>query len=285
MKAQDLIIARLEQELVRTGSAVTRESLRTVRDRRRQLEQFYEEIAASSNAHLSERDRLILQVTRLLGECDVAAPPEYLGEVNRFIDGWRSSTRFEQAVRRAQQNGYAKTIAATFIGRQLPPQYFYLAMQESDFIATRSGPPTRFGIAKGMWQFIPETGKRYGLQPGPYFREARIDPDDERLNWEKATIAAADYIKDIYVTDAQASGLLVIASYNWGTLSVLQRLKQLPLDPRERNLWTLLADYPGDLGKEAYGYLFSIVAAAVIGENPRLFGFQFDNPLAGAPSR
>jgi hypothetical protein len=28
--------------------------------------------------------------------------------------------------------------------------------------------------------------------------------------------------------------------------------------------------------------VFSIVAAAVIGENPRLFGFQFDNPLAFA---
>ena len=52
------------------------------------------------------------------------------------------------------------------MARQLPPQYFYLAMQESDFIPNRSGPPTRLGFAKGMWQFIPETGKRYdGVTP------------------------------------------------------------------------------------------------------------------------
>ena len=31
---------------------------------------------------------------------------------------------------------------------------------------------------------------------------------------------------------------------------------------------------------EAYDYVLSIVSAAVIGENPRMFGFEFDNPLA-----
>ena len=33
---------------------------------------------------------------------------------------------------------------------------------------------------------------------------------------------------------------------------------------------------------QTYDYVFYIVSAAVIGENPRLFGFQFDNPLAFA---
>ena len=32
--------------------------------------------------------------------------------------------------------------------------------------------------------------------------------------------------------------------------------------------------------QETYDYVFRIVAAAVIGENPRAFGFNFDNPLA-----
>ena len=114
-------------------------------------------------------------------------------------------------------------------------------MQESGFIPTLSGPPTRSGIAKGMWQFIPETGKRYGLNIGPYYRDARVDPADDRLNWEKATVAAASYIKDIYATEAQASGLLVMASYNWGERRVIDRLRKMPLNPRERNFWTLLA--------------------------------------------
>ena len=286
MKAQDVIIARIQEDLVRTGSTVSPENLQTLQDRRRQLEQFYEEVASSAyGQRLNERDRLILRVTRLLGECDVAAPPEYLREVNRYIERWRSTPRLEEAVKRAQQNGYTRTIAAAFMARQLPPQYLYLAMQESGFNPTAVGPATRFGFAKGMWQLIPETGQRYDLKPGPYYRDARVDPADERLDWEKATRAAASYIKDIYATEAQASGLLVMASYNWGQRSVVERLRKMPLNPRERNFWALLAQYPEDVPKEAYDYVFSILSATVIGENPRLFGFQFDNPLAFTASR
>ena len=129
-------------------------------------------------------------------------------------------------------------------------------------------------------QFIPDTGQRYGLKYGPYYKDSRVDLADERPDWEKATRAAASYIKDIYATDAQASGLLVMASYHWGERRVIERLRKMPLNPRERNFWTLLAQYPEDIPPETYNYVFSIVSAAVIGENPRLFGFQFDNPLA-----
>jgi membrane-bound lytic murein transglycosylase D len=71
-----------------------------------------------------------------------------------------------------------------------------------------------------------------------------------------------------------------MASYNWGERRVIERLRKMPLNPRDRNFWTLLAQYPEDIPPETYNYVFSIVSAAVIGENPRLFGFQFDNPLA-----
>jgi hypothetical protein len=42
----------------------------------------------------------------------------------------------------------------------------------------------------------------------------------------------------------------------------------MPLNPRERNFWTLLAQYPEDIPPQTYNYVFSIVSAAVIGENP-----------------
>ena len=286
MKAQDVIIARIQDELMRTGSTVSPENLKALQDRRRQLEQVYDELVSSSYGRgVSQQERLILRVTRLLGESDAAAPRDYVNEVNRYIDRWRSASRFEQAVKRAQDNGYAKTIAAAFIAQQLPPQYFYLAMQESSFVPTAVGPPTRFGIAKGMWQIIPEIATRYGLRTGPFAQDARVDPQDERMDWEKSTHAAARYIKDIYSTEAQASGLLVMASYNWGNDQVINRLKKMPLNPRERNFWTLLAQHPGDVPPQIYEYVFFIVSAAVIGENPRLFGFEFDNPLAFTASR
>ena len=285
MKAQDVIIARIQDDLVRAGSTVAPENLRALQERRRQLEQLYEEVVSSAyRGRVSEQERLILRVTRLFGECDMDAPYDYIREVNRFIDRWRSTGRFEEAVKRAQANGYTTTIAAAFTARQLPMQYFYLAMQESGFNPTVVGPPTRWGIAKGMWQLIPETGQRYGLNLGRYYGDARIDMADDRLNWEKATIAAADYIKDLYATDAQASGLLVMASYNWGERRVIDWLRKMPLNPRERNFWTLLAKHREEVPMQTYEYVFSILSAAVIGENPRLFGFQFDNPLGATPS-
>jgi hypothetical protein len=133
-----------------------------------------------------------------------------------------------------------------------------------------------------MWQFIPETGSRYGLSIGPLASAQQPDPRDDRSNWEKATKAAARYIKDIYSTDAQASGLLVMASYNWGEQRVINILRRMPANPRDRNFWKLLENHRDQVPKQTYDYVFYIVAAAVIGENPRLFGFPFDSPLLAA---
>ncbi len=52
----------------------------------------------------------------------------------------------------------------------------------------------------------------------------------------------------------------------------------MPEDPRERNFWKLLTKYRERIPQETYDYVFSIVSAAVIGEAPELFGFDFDVP-------
>ena len=144
---------------------------------------------------------------------------------------------------------------------------------------------TRKGIAKGMWQFIPETAAAYGLRVGPLADLRRPDPADDRQHFEPSTKAAARYLKDLYSTDAQASGFLVMATYNWGEEQVLPLVRSLPANPRERNFWRLLGQYRARIPQETYDYVFYIVSAAVIGENPRLFGFDFDNPLAHLETR
>ncbi|HEY3835257.1 MAG TPA: hypothetical protein VGL72_01735, partial [Bryobacteraceae bacterium] len=93
------------------------------------------------------------------------------------------------------------------------------------------------------------------------------------------TKAAAAYIKFLYSTDAQASGLLVMACYNWGEHSVLPLVQSMPKNPRDRNFWKLLTLHRDKIPKETYDYVFYITSAAVIGENPRLFGMDCDNPL------
>ena len=171
-------------------------------------------------------------------------------------------------------------MAKAMLDQQMPPQFFYLALQESNFDRQAVGPKTRFGIAKGAWQFMPTTAREYELRTGPLVEIRQYDPRDERHNFEKSTQAAARYLRFIYSTDAQASGLLVIASYNWGQTRVLNRIRELPANPKERNFWQLLKHY--QIPKQTYDYVLNIFSAAVIGQNPQLFGFDFENPLPEA---
>ena len=283
MKSLDVDIANLERLIGSSGNAQSTDQVKRYLERRRQMETNYDRFISGLKLYdhtLSQQVQLVLRITRRFGECETAAPPEYLAEVGRFIQRWQSSGRFARAVTLAQSKGYPRRIADAFQKQNLPAQFFYVALQESDFNEVASGPPTRWGYAKGMWQLIPDTAKRYGLSIGPLAGYPRPDPADDRHKWEKATDVAAHYIKDIYSTDAQASGLLVMASYNWGEQRVINMIRTLPENPRERNFWKLLSRYREKVPKETYDYVLSIVSAAVIGENPRLFGFGFDNPLA-----
>jgi membrane-bound lytic murein transglycosylase D len=282
MKILDVDLANVERRVASSGGPQDRDLVATYLARRRQMRVAYENYVAGLKVYdhsLTPQEQLILRVTRMFGECETVAPPAYLAEVSSYIRQWQSTGSYADAVRRAQQNGYIKKIVEEFGQQDLPPQFFYLAMVESHFDETASGPPTRFGIAKGMWQFVPETAKQYGLTVGPFAALRRPDPADERHQWPKATHAAATYIKYIYSTDAQASGLLVMASYNWGENRVLKLLKTMPPNPRERNFWKVLEQHRDQVPGDTYKYVMSIVSAAVIGENPRLFGFPFDNPL------
>ncbi len=280
MKTLDVDIANLERLIASSGGAQGEDQVKRYLERRRQMENTYDSFVANLyNRDLTESERLILRVTRIFGECEIAAPPEYLDEVARYIAKWQSSGRFARAITLAQEKGYPKFIAKEFLKQDLPPQFIYLAMQESDFNAFASGPPTYMGFAKGMWQFVPDTARRYGLQTGPLVGVPQPDAADDRHKWDKATVAAARYIKDIYSTDAQASGLLVMAGYNWGEQRVINMVRSLSPNPKDRNFWKLLERYRTRIPKQTYDYVFYIVSAAVIGENPKAFGFPFDSPL------
>jgi len=71
----------------------------------------------------------------------------------------------------------------------------------------------------------------------------------------------------------------VMACYNWGEGRVIPLVRSIPANPKDRNFWRLLTAYRDKVPQETYDYVFYIASAAVIGENPRLFGFDFDSPL------
>ena len=96
----------------------------------------------------------------------------------------------------------------------------------------------------------------------------------------------SDGITEDLITDlSQVSGLLVIASYNWGETRVLRLLQSMEESPRERNFWNLLTRFGDRIPQQTYDYVYRIVAAAVIGENPDLFGFDFQPPLWSSESQ
>jgi len=280
MKTMELQLSRLEAAIRATGEEELIAQLRSNRAQMQQMRARCDSFLKDSgllDPNLSDQDQIIVHVARLFGECELGMPPSFIAEVKSYIKKWQSSERMQNAIRRLQDRGYVDVIARAMQDNNLPPQFMYLGLQESNFNEHAIGPPTRFGIAKGAWQFIPTTAQEYGLRVGPLKDQAVVDPGDDRFNFMAATQAAARFLRDIYNTDAQASGLLVMASYNWGPNNIIQRIRTLPENPRERNFWALLQQYK--IPQETYDYVFYIISAAVIGENPRLFGFDFDNPL------
>ena len=280
IKSLDIDVSNMERASTNPRNA---EAIRSYESRRRDLENSYDRFLASLHIYdpkMPEQHRIILRVARIFGECELEMPEGFEAEVIKYIDLWRSSGRLVSALHTAKTNHYAGTISRELLAKGLPPQFFYLALQESNFNPMATGPVTRFGVAKGMWQFMPNTALAYGLKLGPLVEVRQPDALDERHQFAKETKAAASYLKDLYSTDAQASGFLVMASYNWGENRVIPLIRSMPANPRERNFWQLFSHHRDQIPRETYDYVFYIVSAAVIGENPRIFGFDFDNPLA-----
>lgn len=97
---------------------------------------------------------------------------------------------------------YDDMISTKLAARNMPQDLVYLAMIESGFNPTAKSP----AAAGGLWQFISETGQRYGLTVNK-----RVD---ERNHPDKATDAALSYLSDLH--DRFGSWYLAAAAYNTG---------------------------------------------------------------------
>ena len=156
-----------------------------------------------------------------------------------------------------------------------------MAWQESTF---RADAHSEAGAA-GLWQFMPKTAEYYGLQVGGAGED---QPDggaatDERLQPARATRAAVRYLNDlrrIFRDQHLEAPLLVMAAYNTGQGRVLREQDRLVPELRaegrdagERADFITLWLHEG-LPKETLDYVPSILAYAMIGENPEVFGFS-----------
>ncbi|MBS3953040.1 MAG: FHA domain-containing protein [Methylomicrobium sp.] len=225
-------------------------------------------------------EELIAKVARELGESELELPEDFVLEVRKYIQYWQGSSRIQNAIETLEKNSLLPIVINTLKKHGMPLYFIYLPLQESNYDTHAIGPETKYGVAKGAWQLLASTAQQYGVEPGPLANVPEYDELDGRFDFNQATQAGIKYLRHIYSTEAQASGLLVMASYNYGDNRVKGMINKMPDNPRDKNFWKFLSQY--ELPKETKDYVFYIFSAAVIGEDPQHFGFKFNPPLFNA---
>ncbi len=264
---------RLEAKLLANPSA-SNEEKRDLRNRRRKLEEEYDKYLEKIGWYRGKTgtQRAIMRMARRLGEADLDVPEGFYETVMDYVASWKRTAKLRNTIQQARSNGIMTMIQDHLSERDLPQEFTFIALQESGFDSRAVGKPTRFGIAKGMWQLIPPTAAQYGLEVGPDKDRPVFDPSDKRHDLIRSTKAATAFLADLYATKAAASGLLVLASYNYGPARITKNLDDLPNDPQYRSFWYFYRNRW--LPDETRNYVFSIIAAALICEDPVLFGYD-----------
>jgi membrane-bound lytic murein transglycosylase D len=162
----------------------------------------------------------------------------------------------EEGMKRGSK--YLPMIQNVFRAEGLPLDLAYVPLVESAF---KPNALSRVK-AKGVWQFMAGTATENGLRRDWYI--------DERSDPEKATLAAAKYLKTL---SRLFSGdwHLALASYNGGPGRLQRAMKSARLD----DFWKL-AEKPKVLPRETREYVPMILAAIVIARSPAQYGFDFE---------
>jgi len=215
---------------------------------------------ASANPESAERGFIEAEVRRLLVRFGASDPgDEYLatfvGEVERYVEFYRGRRRefFERAYERKHK--YWPTIQRILAKNNLPEELGYLPLVESGY----SPRALSHADARGLWQFIPATGRRYGLRASADFWDV-----------EKSTEAAAEYLLDLIGIFGSRSFLLATAAYNAGEGRILRCLRNLEDPFGGRSFWAIR----GCVATETREYVPRILAAAIISRDPTRFGFN-----------
>ncbi len=229
---------------------------------------YYQDRALTNGAHSKTRD---------------AASA---GQVGRSTDVWgRIRAGFslpdgDHPQVTAQRNWYAKNkgfLDRTFT-RARP--FLYHIMEEID----RRGMPSEIallpvvesafqpfayshGRAAGMWQFIPATGRRYGLKINWWY--------DGRRDITASTRAALDYLQALHKR-FKGDWLLALAAYNSGEGTVSKAVKRNRRTKKPTDFWSL------KLPKETRGYVPRLLAISSIVANPAKYNLNLQ-PIPEKP--
>lgn len=213
------------------------------------LARFLDAVPSAIAANLSNHPHYIdLYIRKLAGQADV--PVDYTPEVASYIRYFSNDGRDFFARWLSRSTAYMPMILSTFRDMGLPEDMAYKAMIESGF-----QPVAQSRVrATGMWQFMHGTALLYGLKNNAWL--------DERREPEKATRAAAQYLRKLYRDFGDWR--LVVAAYNCGE----GRLERAIRDSGSRNFWEIHT-----LPSETRHHVPKFMAAVIISKDPAYFGF------------
>jgi membrane-bound lytic murein transglycosylase D len=191
---------------------------------------------------------------RIYGKYDFdfsVAPPVYQ-YLSYFVSG-RGRSTMETGFQRAGR--YRHMAEKIFKEEGLPLDLIWLAQAESVWKPNALS----HAAAKGIWQFIPGTGTRFGLSQTAYV--------DERSHPEKSTRAAARYLKWLHQHFA-GDWLLAMAAYNSGE----NRIDGAIAKCGYADFWELYRQ--GLIPRETRNYVPIILAITIVSKNQKRYGFN-----------
>lgn len=206
---------------------------------------IYDDYSDSTDSSSSQKVSMI---------CDNGTPYNINIERNDRVE----HALYKVAVKRARSinnlleraSYYLPIMKKVFQDKGMPTDLAYLPLLESGFKPKAYS----YAHASGIWQFIPSTGRIFGLRNG-YWLDERRDP-------LKSTTAAANYLQKLFKDFNDWH--LALAAYNCGERRVERAIKTA----ESKNYWDL------KLPKQTMHYVPLYMAYQMVGKNPQCFGFS-----------
>ena len=234
-------------------------------------------VAASLLTAWSVQERMAVEpapMEEVLAEVETAAEPVVTWDItvtrNERVEDWidflTGRNRDRTALWLERSGKYGPMIREELRGRGMPEDLLYLALIESGL----SPKAYSRAAASGMWQFIAETGQRYGLEVN--------DVVDERRDPIRSTRAALDYLEELH--ERFDSWYLAAAAYNTGENRVGRIMREMFGTERgtDEHFWKIAPRLP----RETRDYVPLMLAAGHIAKEPAKYGFdalKYQSPL------